>query len=126
MPATQLLVILAVPLELSMLEPSSNSYVFPLAVARAQGHGDIGTDGGRELQLRLDEQSHLGVVAHFTDGGWLAVANLRSITKTCTAMCATPMPTSIQAEAHALAALANENGLGYALANQLRLALARC
>jgi hypothetical protein len=109
-----------------MLETSSNSYVFPLTVARARGHGDIGSDGGRELQLRLNEQSHLDVVARFTGGGWLAEASLRSIARTCTAICATPMPTPIQAEAHALAALANENHLGYALANQLRRALARC
>lgn len=109
-----------------MLEPSSNAYVFPLTVARARGHGDMVSDGGRKLQLRLDDQSQLGVFAHAIEGGWLAVASLRSIAKTCTAMCATPMPTPIQAEAHALAALANENNLGYALANQLRHALARC
>jgi hypothetical protein len=120
-----LAVILAILLEPSMLVPSSNAYVFPLTVARVQGHGDVNADGGRALQLRLDEQSHLGVVTQFTDGGWLAVAKLRGTWKTCTAMCSTPMPTPIQAEAHAVAALANENDLGYALANQLRNALAR-
>jgi hypothetical protein len=108
-----------------MPHPSSNAYVFPLTVARAQGYGDIGSDGGRELQIRLDEQSQLGVIARFKDGGWLAVASLRGIAKSCTAKCATPMPTPVQAEAQALAVLASENNLGYALANQLRHALAR-
>jgi hypothetical protein len=36
------------------------------------------------------------------------------------------MPTAVQAEAQALATLAIENGLGYALAHQLRHALTRC
>lgn len=108
-----------------MHEPSSNAYVFPLTVARIQGHGDEDADGGRALRLRLDERSQLRVVSRSTAGGWLAVANLRGTWKSCSATCATPMPTPIQAEAHAVATLANEHNLGYSLANQLRHALAR-
>ena len=89
-----------------MMAPSSNAYVFSLTVARAQGHGDV--------------------VAHPAPGGWLAAASLRGSDRSCTAECSTPMPTAVQAEAQALATLAIENGLGYALAHQLRHALTRC
>ena len=109
-----------------MLAPSSNAYVFPLTVARAQGHGDVVANGGRELYLRLGEESQLDVVAHPAAGGWLAAASLRDPGRSCSAECATPMATAVQAEAQALAALAIENDLGYGLAHQLRHALTRC
>ena len=109
-----------------MMAPSSNAYVFSLTVARAQGHGDVVANGGRELYLRLSEESQLDVVAHPAAGGWLAAASLRRSGKSCCAECAKPMPTAVQAEAQALAALAIENDLGYGLAHQLRHALTRC
>lgn len=102
-----------------------NAYVLPLAVARLHGHGSVTSHDSRQLHLRLGDDSELDVSAQRTDRGWVATAALRRGGKSLCAQYFIPTATSIQAEALAVAALANLQALGSSFAIDIRIAAER-
>lgn len=102
-----------------------NPYLLPLAVARIRGYGSVTSQGARELHLSLGEDSDLDVRSHRCDGGWLATATLCRKGESVCAQSSVPTTTSIQAEAIAVAALADLQALGSSLATDIRVAVAR-
>lgn len=107
------------------MKPPLNAYVLPLAVARLRGHGVVSPPGARRLHLRLDDDSELDVVSQRKDDGWLATATLCRGGKSVYGQSCVPTTTSIQAEALAVAALADLQALGSSLTISIRVAAER-
>lgn len=98
------------------VKPPLNAYVLPLAVGWLRGHGSVTAQGCRILHFALDEHSELDVLAERTDKGWVATATLRRAGKIACVQSSGRTITSIQAEALAVAALAESQPLGSSLA----------
>lgn len=102
--------------------PSLNANVLPLAVATLHGHAKDAPNGDRVLQLRLDAEWELRVVAQHGHHSWRASADLCRDGERYEGECSTPYCDSNSGGSHALVSLAERNHLRWSLAHSMRKA----